>query len=48
VIRDELRRQGQDETRERMIETGNAIREQRGPGGWQRSSPSSCCPTATT
>jgi dCMP deaminase len=33
VIRDELRRQGQDETRERMIETGNAIRQQHGPGG---------------
>ena len=33
VIRDELRRQGQSETRERMIETGNAIRKERGPGG---------------
>jgi dCMP deaminase len=33
VIREELRRQGQDETRERMIEAGNAIREKRGPGG---------------
>ncbi|MGH7338408.1 MAG: hypothetical protein ACREI7_12570, partial [Myxococcota bacterium] len=33
VIRDELRRQGQSETRERMIEAGNAIREKRGPGG---------------
>ena len=33
VIRDELRRRGQDETRERMIETGNAIRKERGPGG---------------
>ena len=33
VIRDELRRRGQDETRERMIETGTAIRKQRGPGG---------------
>jgi len=33
VIREELRRQGLSETRERMIETGNAIREKRGPGG---------------
>src|ERR1700740_2066831 len=33
VIRDELRRQDLNETRERMIETGNAIRAQRGPGG---------------
>jgi dCMP deaminase len=33
VIRDELRRQGQSETRERMIETGNAIRQAHGPGG---------------
>jgi dCMP deaminase len=33
VIREELRRQGQTETRERMIATGNAIREERGPGG---------------
>jgi dCMP deaminase len=33
VIRDELRRQGQSETRERMIEAGNAIRAQHGPGG---------------
>src|SRR5262245_20843207 len=33
VIREELRRRGLEETRERMIETGNAIREQRGPGG---------------
>ena len=33
VIRDELSRQGQSETRERMIETGNAIRQARGPGG---------------
>src|SRR5262249_22999837 len=33
VIREELRRQGLSETRERMIETGNATRERRGPGG---------------
>ena len=33
VIREELRRQGVDETRERMIEAGNAIRAKRGPGG---------------
>jgi len=33
VIREELRREGREETRERMIETGNAIRERRGPGG---------------
>src|SRR4029453_11663335 len=33
VIREELRRQGVDETRERMIEAGNAIRGKRGPGG---------------
>ena len=33
VIRDELRRQDKNETRERMIETGNAIRRERGPGG---------------
>ncbi|HEY5657503.1 MAG TPA: deaminase [Myxococcota bacterium] len=33
VIRDELRDHGLEETRERMIETGNAIRSQLGPGG---------------
>jgi dCMP deaminase len=33
VIRDELRAQGLEETRERMIETGNAIRARMGPGG---------------
>jgi len=33
VIRDDLRRQGVEETRERMIATGNAIREKHGPGG---------------
>ncbi len=33
VIRDELREKGLEETRERMIETGNAIRAARGPGG---------------
>jgi dCMP deaminase len=33
VIREELRRRGESETRERMIETGNAIRQARGPGG---------------
>jgi dCMP deaminase len=32
VIRDELRARGQDETRERMIETGNALRSAGGPG----------------
>lgn len=31
VIRDELRRRGEDETRERMIETGNALRAAGGP-----------------
>ena len=33
VIRQELRDQGLEETRERMIETGNAIRAAEGPGG---------------
>jgi len=33
VIRGELARQGLEETRERMIETGNALRRQHGPGG---------------
>jgi len=33
VIREELRRQELEETRERMIETGNAIRVSHGPGG---------------
>jgi dCMP deaminase len=33
VIRDELREAGLEETRERMIETGNAIRAAIGPGG---------------
>ena len=33
VIRDELRRRGLEETRERMIETGNAIRAAEGSGG---------------
>jgi dCMP deaminase len=33
VIREELGRQGVDETRERMIEAGNAIRAEHGPGG---------------
>ena len=33
VIREELDRQGQEETRERMIETGNSIRQAHGPGG---------------
>jgi len=33
VIRDELKARGLDETRERMIETGNAIRARSGPGG---------------
>ena len=33
VIREELRRQGLEETRERMIETGNAMRTAEGPGG---------------
>lgn len=33
VIRDELAEQGLEETRERMIETGNAIRARFGPGG---------------
>ncbi len=33
VIREELRRQGLEETRERMIETGNALRAAEGPGG---------------
>jgi dCMP deaminase len=33
VIRDELRDRGLEETREQMIETGNAIRGQLGPGG---------------
>jgi len=33
VIREELRASGIDETRERMIETGNAIRARSGPGG---------------
>ena len=33
VIRDELGRLGQDETRERMIEAGTRIRQERGPGG---------------
>ena len=33
VIRDVLRERGQQETRERMIETGNEIRAARGPGG---------------
>ncbi|HVN39486.1 MAG TPA: deaminase [Myxococcota bacterium] len=33
VIREELRARGIDETRERMIETGNAIRTRFGPGG---------------
>ena len=33
VIREELRRQGLEETRERMIETGNAMRAAEGPGG---------------
>ncbi|MCZ6715235.1 MAG: AAA family ATPase [Deltaproteobacteria bacterium] len=33
VIRDELREKGVEETRERMIDAGNAIREARGPGG---------------
>ncbi len=33
VIRDELREKGVDETRERMIEAGNAIRTAHGPGG---------------
>jgi dCMP deaminase len=32
AIRDELRRQGIDETRERMIETGRALRAEHGPG----------------
>jgi len=32
VIRDELARQGLDETRERMIATGNALRAAEGPG----------------
>jgi len=33
VIRDQLREQGVEETRERMIEAGTAIRAARGPGG---------------
>jgi dephospho-CoA kinase len=33
VIREELASQGVDETRERMIEAGNAIRREHGPGG---------------
>ena len=33
VIRDELRERGLEESRERMIETGNAIRAADGPGG---------------
>ncbi len=33
VIRDELERQGVEETRERMIEAGRALRAERGPGG---------------
>jgi dCMP deaminase len=33
VIRERLREQGLEETRERMIETGTAIRASRGPGG---------------
>ena len=33
VIRDALREQGVEETRERMIEAGNAIRAAEGPGG---------------
>ncbi len=33
VIRDELRERGHEESRERMIETGNAIRAAEGPGG---------------
>src|SRR5262245_44440251 len=33
VIREDLRHQGRDETRERMIEAGNAIRAEHGPGG---------------
>lgn len=33
VIREELRARGLEETRERMIETGNAIRARHGPGG---------------
>jgi dCMP deaminase len=33
VIRDALAEQGLDESRERMIETGNAIRRDHGPGG---------------
>jgi dCMP deaminase len=33
VIRDELRERGLEETRERMIETGNEIRSAMGPGG---------------
>jgi dCMP deaminase len=33
VIREELARQGLEESRERMIETGNAIRAEHGPGG---------------
>lgn len=32
AIRDELRRQGVEETRERMIETGRALRAEHGPG----------------
>ena len=33
VIRDDLAQKGLEETRERMIEAGNAIRASRGPGG---------------
>ena len=32
VVRDELKRQGVDETRERMIEAGRGLRERGGPG----------------
>ena len=32
VVRDELAREGLDETRERMIEAGNALRRAHGPG----------------
>jgi hypothetical protein len=48
VIRDELRRLNQEETRERMIDAGTRIRQERGPGGLAAVLTERCCPTATT
>ena len=48
VIRDELRAKGLDETRERMIETGRALRAALGPGGLAERLRAACCPIATT